>query len=77
MRASEQMEGDNSTHPKNALERQQKSSSPKPKACIKVTASQGPEKTVSEVSEQQMETSAAEPSEPGSKAETKKPSGGM
>ncbi|XP_040101067.1 G patch domain-containing protein 8 isoform X1 [Oryx dammah] len=75
MRASEQMEGDNSTHPKNALD-SKKSSSPKPKGCIKVTASQGPEKTVSEVSEQQMETSAAEPSEPGSKAETKKPSGG-
>ncbi|KAJ1071981.1 hypothetical protein K5549_013848 [Capra hircus] len=75
MRASEQMEGDNSTHPKNALD-SKKSSSPKPKAYIKVTASQGPEKTVSEVSEQQMETSAAEPSEPGSKAETKKPSGG-
>nr|KAF6456244.1 G-patch domain containing 8 [Rousettus aegyptiacus] len=74
MRASEQMEGDNSTHPKNALE-SKKSSSPKPKACFRVTASQGAEKAVSEVSEQQTETSVAEPSEPGSKAETK-PSGG-
>ncbi|XP_004286024.1 G patch domain-containing protein 8 isoform X4 [Orcinus orca] len=75
MRASEQMEGDNSTHPKNALD-SKKSSSPKPKGCIKVAASQGAEKTVGEVSEQQMETSVAEPSEPESKAETKKASGG-
>lgn len=41
-----------------------------------MAASQGAEKTVSEVSEQQMETSVAEPSEPGSKSETKKSSGG-
>ncbi|XP_059852279.1 G patch domain-containing protein 8 isoform X1 [Delphinus delphis] len=75
MRASEQMEGDNSAHPKNALD-SKKSSSPKPKGCIKVAASQGAEKTVGEVSEQQMETSVAEPSEPESKAETKKASGG-
>ncbi|XP_045345129.1 G patch domain-containing protein 8 isoform X1 [Leopardus geoffroyi] len=75
MRASEQMEGDNSMHPKNALE-SKKSSSPKPKGCIKVIASQGAEKTVDEVSEQQTETSTAEASEPGSKAETKKTSGG-
>ncbi|XP_029066753.1 G patch domain-containing protein 8 isoform X2 [Monodon monoceros] len=75
MRASEQMEGDNSTHPKNALD-SKRSSSPKPKGCIKVAASQGAEKTVGEVSEQQMETSVAEPSEPESKAETKKASGG-
>jgi len=74
MRASEQMEGDNNTHPKNALE-SKKSNSPKPKRFSKVAASQG-EKTVSEVSEQQAETSVAEPSEPGSKAETKKASGG-
>ncbi|XP_036123679.1 G patch domain-containing protein 8 isoform X1 [Molossus molossus] len=75
MRASEQMEGDNSTHPKNALE-SKKSNSPKPKRFVKVAASQGAEKTVSEVSEQQMETGVAEPSEPGSKDETKKASGG-
>ncbi|XP_027481369.1 G patch domain-containing protein 8 isoform X1 [Zalophus californianus] len=74
MRASEQMEGDTSIHPKNALE--SKNSSPKPKGCIKVAASQGAEKTVDEVSEQQTETSVTEPSEPGSKAETKKASGG-
>uniref|UniRef100_A0A8C8ZYX3 G-patch domain containing 8 n=1 Tax=Prolemur simus TaxID=1328070 RepID=A0A8C8ZYX3_PROSS len=71
MRASEQMEGDNSTHPKNAPE-SKKGSSPKPKACIKMAASQGAEKTVSEVSEQQKETSVTESSEPGSKAEAKK-----
>ncbi|XP_019607827.2 G patch domain-containing protein 8 isoform X1 [Rhinolophus sinicus] len=74
MRASEQMEGDSSTHPKNVLE-SKKSSSPKPKGCNKVAASQGAEKTVSEVSEQQTETGVAEISEPGSKAETKKASG--
>ncbi|XP_069338807.1 G patch domain-containing protein 8 isoform X2 [Eulemur rufifrons] len=71
MRASEQMEGDNSTHSKNAPE-SKKGSSPKPKACIKMAASQGAEKTVSEVSEQQKETSVTESSEPGSKAEAKK-----
>ncbi|XP_004684142.1 PREDICTED: G patch domain-containing protein 8 isoform X2 [Condylura cristata] len=74
MRASEQMEGDNNTHPKNTPE-SKKSSSPKPKGGIKVTASQGAEKTV-EVSEQPLEISVTEPSEPGSKAETKKASGG-
>ncbi|XP_073901673.1 G patch domain-containing protein 8 isoform X3 [Castor canadensis] len=75
MRASEQMEGDNSTHSKNAPE-SKKSSSPKPKGCVKVVASQGAEKTVSEVSEQPKDTTIAEPSEPGSKTETKKVSGG-
>ncbi|XP_010592817.2 G patch domain-containing protein 8 isoform X1 [Loxodonta africana] len=75
MRASEQMEGDNSAHPKNAAE-SKKSSSPKPKGSAKVAASQGAEKTVSEVSEQQKESSMAESSEPGSKAETKWASGG-
>ncbi|XP_023585173.1 G patch domain-containing protein 8 isoform X1 [Trichechus manatus latirostris] len=75
MRASEQMEGDNSAHPKNAPE-SKKSSSPKPKGSCKVAASQGAEKTVSEVSEQQKESSVTESSEPGSKTETKKASGG-
>uniref|UniRef100_A0A2K6FLZ0 G-patch domain containing 8 n=2 Tax=Propithecus coquereli TaxID=379532 RepID=A0A2K6FLZ0_PROCO len=75
MRASEQMEGDNSTHPKNAPE-SKKGSSPKPKGCIKMAASQGAEKTVSEVSEQQKETNVTESSEPGSKAEAKKALGG-
>ncbi|XP_003913218.2 G patch domain-containing protein 8 isoform X2 [Papio anubis] len=75
MRASEQMEGDNSTHPKNAPE-SKKGSSPKPKSCIKAAASQGAEKTVSEVSEQPKETSMTEPSEPGSKTEAKKALGG-
>ncbi|XP_077020269.1 G patch domain-containing protein 8 isoform X2 [Tamandua tetradactyla] len=75
MRASEQMEGDNSAHSKNALE-SKKSSSPKPKGCIKVAASQGAEKTVSEISEQQKETSIAEPTGPGSKGEIKKALGG-
>ncbi|XP_036307540.1 G patch domain-containing protein 8 isoform X1 [Pipistrellus kuhlii] len=75
MRASEQMEGDNNTHPKNAPE-SKKSNSPKPKRFSKVAASQGAEKTTGEVSEQQAETSVAEPSEPASKAETKKASGG-
>ncbi|XP_007531877.1 G patch domain-containing protein 8 isoform X2 [Erinaceus europaeus] len=75
MRASEQMEGDSSTHLKNMPE-SKKSSSPKPKGCSKVAASQGAEKTVSDASEQQTEASVNEPSEPGSKAETKKASGG-
>ncbi|XP_037664153.1 G patch domain-containing protein 8 isoform X2 [Choloepus didactylus] len=75
MRASEQMEGDNSAHSKNVPE-SKKGNSPKPKVCIKVAASQGAEKTVSDVSEQQKETSVAETSEPGSKAETKKALGG-
>ncbi|KAM8819368.1 G patch domain-containing protein 8 isoform 3-T5 [Rhynchonycteris naso] len=75
MRASEQMEADNTTHPKNALE-SKKSNSPKPKGFIKVAANQGAEKIVSDISEQQTETSIADPSEPGSKAETKKASGG-
>ncbi|XP_006832805.1 PREDICTED: G patch domain-containing protein 8 isoform X2 [Chrysochloris asiatica] len=74
MRASEQMEGDNSAHPKNVPE-SKKSNSPKPKGSTKV-ASQGAEKTVSEVSEQQKESSMATSSEPGSKTETKKASGG-
>ncbi|XP_053426267.1 G patch domain-containing protein 8 isoform X2 [Nycticebus coucang] len=75
MRASEQMEGDNSTHPKNTPE-SKKGSSPKPKGCIKVAASQGAEKAVSEVSEQQKETNVTEPSELGSKVEAKKALGG-
>lgn len=70
MRASEQMEGDHSTHPKSALE-SKKSSSPKPKGCSKVATSQGTEKATSEVSEQQAEVSVTEPSEPGSKAASK------
>lgn len=74
MRASEQMEGENSPRPKNSLE-SKKSSSPKPKGCVKVAASQGAEKTVGEVSEQQKEVAATAPSEPGSKVETKTTSG--
>ncbi|XP_054987768.1 G patch domain-containing protein 8 isoform X1 [Sorex araneus] len=68
MRASEQMEGDNGTHPKSAPE-SKKSSSPKPKGCGKVAPSQGAEKAVSEAAEQQAEASVAEPSGPGSKGE--------
>lgn len=75
MRASEQMEGDSNTHSKNALENK-KSNSPKPKCLSKAATSQGAEKTISEVSEQQAETSVAEPSEFGSRAETTKASGG-
>ncbi|KAI6049341.1 G patch domain-containing protein 8 isoform X1 [Marmota monax] len=75
MRASEQMEGDTTTHSKNAPE-SKKSNSPKPKGCVKVTASQGAEKAVSEVFEQQKEATVTEPSEPGSKPDTKKTTGG-
>uniref|UniRef100_A0A8C9UWF9 G-patch domain containing 8 n=1 Tax=Spermophilus dauricus TaxID=99837 RepID=A0A8C9UWF9_SPEDA len=75
MRASEQMEGDNTTHSKNVPE-SKKSNSPKPKGCVKVTASQGAEKAVSEVFEQQKEATVTEPSEPGSKPDTKKTTGG-
>ncbi|XP_006897899.1 PREDICTED: G patch domain-containing protein 8 isoform X2 [Elephantulus edwardii] len=75
MRASEQMECDNSAHPKNASE-SKKSHSPKPKGSTKVAASQASEKTVGDVSEQQKESSEAQSPEPASRAETKKPSGG-
>ncbi|XP_058532642.1 G patch domain-containing protein 8 isoform X1 [Ochotona princeps] len=75
MRASEQMEGDSSSHLKNTLE-SKKSSSPKPKGCVKAAAGQGAEKVVSEVSEQQKETGTTVPSESGGKAETKAASGG-
>ncbi|KAM6163316.1 G patch domain-containing protein 8 isoform 2-T2 [Rhynchocyon petersi] len=75
MRASEQMEGDNSAHPKTAPE-SKKSTSPKPKGSAKVTATRATEKTVSEVSEEQKEGSVAQPSEPASQAETKKTLGG-
>ncbi|XP_005369160.1 G patch domain-containing protein 8 isoform X2 [Microtus ochrogaster] len=75
MRASEQMEGDHSTHSKNAPDNK-KSSSPKPKGCIKAAANQGVQKAVGEVSEPpQKETALAEPSEPGDKSESKKASG--
>ncbi|XP_042638810.1 G patch domain-containing protein 8 [Orycteropus afer afer] len=75
MRASEQMESDNSAHPKNDPE-SKKSNSPKPKGNAKVAASQGAEKAASEVSEPQKESSVIESSEPGSKVETKKALGG-
>ncbi|XP_045155223.1 G patch domain-containing protein 8 isoform X1 [Echinops telfairi] len=76
MRASEQTEGENSAHPKTASE-SRTSHSPKPKGSAKVAAGQGAEKTVSDFNEAQRENSGTESSEPASKAETKKASGGV